>query len=209
VFPTGLCVAAPAGQHLFETKSRFCVQIQVHTIDSFKNVQCVAKYHDREWFFFYYKEVDALDLMLRNEVQRHHKILVLTIELASYCTRNTSPCPFPFDCPEGRQLLASKTHICWNFEGFHVRYPEHLFECRYLSLDDARIHSNPLFERKLDRFRGSLALLERESELLMLEIWQSPNLELDELCLYLAFMDDDRVGRVASLLQLACLETIV
>jgi len=205
VFPSGLCVAGPATKNLFETSSRFCVRVLMYTVDSFKNIYNFSRHDDVAWFHLYYKEashcVGALELMLQDESRRNDSLLVVKItscrgRISSSTMRLRSS---PFDCPEGRQVLASRPHVCWGFQHFDWRYPENLLECRYLYLDDVHIQVNPRFERHLNTYRGSLSLVERKRDFPMLEVWLSPSLHLDVLCLSLAFIDTDRVDTVASI----------
>ena len=67
----------------------------------------------------------------------------MIIELAiSYADRNHDEAPFPFDCREGGQTLASHTDVYWKFGNFVERQPE--------NLEEIAIESNLDFER--DRF---------------------------------------------------------
>jgi len=175
VLPPGLCVAAPDDKGLFETASRECVGIRVCTVDNFKSISIVSLRSKEACFSLYFNKTSdcatAIDLMLQDAASRDDGLLILNLHDESHIANNRRLCSFPFDCPEGPLIFARHPHVCWEFSHFSIDRPEHLLECRFLSLESSSIEVNPRFERKRDHYRGSLSLLERDPDLPMLDAW--------------------------------------
>jgi len=198
VFPSRLCTATPLGNEFqAATKSRYYVVVRVAQVNDFKHIldmEC-----ELGSFYLYYNEASqcagALDLVLHEETQEFKKKLLV----ATFVYLKSTKSPFPFDCPGGRQILASHPDVYWEFGTLTVRRPENLLGCRYLSLDDVRIKTNPKFEREIGQFRGSLALSEGLRRFgLLLDILRKSTVHLDVFAVSLANVDIEQVNALAS-----------
>jgi len=113
---------------------------------------------------------------------------------------------FPFEGTRGRSFLEGNPML-GSFCDFEVKQPENLLVCRRLILDDVSFPISEKFKRRLDSFRGSLALPWLHStphECALVDALANSNVHLDTFYISPCFDDDDDQELARSMfLQLA------